>query len=104
MTARRVWTSDDIAGLGVKTTVPVAGEIIGNLSATQAYAMHARGEFPLPVLKVGRKLFVPVSSIAEFLRIPIGPGHREQPADLRPRGEVEQPGNIRQLRSGSHAT
>ena len=52
----------------MRTTVPIAGEIIAGLSETQSYELHKRGEFPVPVIKVGRRLIVPVQPILELLR------------------------------------
>ena len=56
--------------LGVRTTVPIAGEIIAGLCKDESYRMVARGEFPVPVIKVGRnKLVVPVAPILRLLDI-----------------------------------
>jgi hypothetical protein len=49
--------------------VPTAGEIIAGLCRDEAYRMAARGDFPVPVIKVGRRLVVPVAPILELLRI-----------------------------------
>ena len=71
MTGRqRVWTPDAIKALGVRTTVPIAGEIIAGLCKDESYRMVARGEFPVPVIKVGKnKLVVPVAPILRLLDI-----------------------------------
>jgi hypothetical protein len=66
-TPRRAWTAEQVLALGVRCTVPQAGEIIAGLSETQSYELHKRGEFPVPVLKVGRRLVVPVSAVLELL-------------------------------------
>jgi hypothetical protein len=67
MTARPVWTSEAVRALGVRTTVEVAGSILGGLSRTQSYVAVDRGKFPVPVIRVGRRMVVPVQPILELL-------------------------------------
>lgn len=67
--SQHVWTAEEVMALGVRTTVPVAGEILAGLCKDEAYRMVARGAFPVPVLKVGRRLVVPTQPIVELLRI-----------------------------------
>ena len=70
MSDKRVWTLNDVRALGVRTTVPIAGEIIAGLCKDESYRMVARGEFPVPVIKVGRnRLIVPVAPILRLLDI-----------------------------------
>jgi hypothetical protein len=69
VTTRRTWTEADVLALGVRTDVPTAGEILAGLCRDEAYRMHQRGEFPVPVLKVGRRLVVPVAPILRLLDI-----------------------------------
>lgn len=64
---KRAWTPEAVRELGVRTTVPIAGEILAGLSETQAYELAKRGDFPVPVMKVGRRLVVPVAPILRFL-------------------------------------
>ena len=64
---RKRWTEAQVRALGVRTTIPVAAEIIGGLSETQAYALHKRGAFPVPVIQVGRRLIVPTAPILALL-------------------------------------
>jgi len=71
-TALRVWTRDDVLALGVKTDVPTAGAILGSLCKDEAYRMVKRGDFPVPVLRIGRRLVVPVAPILELLGIKPG--------------------------------
>jgi hypothetical protein len=66
---QRVWTPDDIKALGVRTTVPIAGEIIAGLCKDEAYRSVKRGDFPVPVISCGRRLVVPVAPILELLCI-----------------------------------
>ena len=69
MTSQRVWTPDDVRALGVRTTVPIAGEIIAGLCKDEAYRSVKRGDFPVPVISCGRRLVVPVAPILELLGI-----------------------------------
>jgi len=66
---RRAWTPAEVIALGVRTDVPTAGEIIAGLCRDESYRMVQRGEFPVPVLKVGRRLVVPVAPIRQLLGI-----------------------------------
>jgi len=64
-----VWTPEAIRALGVRTTVPIAGEIIAGWHRDASYDAVKRGEFPVPVIKVGRQMVVPVAPILELLCI-----------------------------------
>lgn len=64
---RTTWTPEAVRALGVRTTVPIAGEIVAGLSETQAYELAKRGGFPVPVVKVGRRLVVPTAPILRLL-------------------------------------
>ena len=76
---RRVWTPEEVAALGVRTDVPTAGEILGGLCKDEAYRLHKRGEFPVPVIKVGRRYVVPVAPILQLLGIRTAERHPEDP-------------------------
>lgn len=66
---RRVWTPEEVKTLGVRTSVPIAGEIIAGLCKDEAYRSVKRGDFPVPVISCGRRLVVPVAPILELLGI-----------------------------------
>lgn len=66
---RRVWTADEVIALGVRTSVPIAGEIIAGLCKDESYRMVARGKFPVPVYKAGHRYVVPVAPILRLLKI-----------------------------------
>lgn len=63
----KVWTRAEIEALGTRTTVEVAGSILGGLCRTESYELHKSGDFPVPVIKVGRRLVVPVQPILDLL-------------------------------------
>lgn len=46
--------------------IPTAGSILG-IGRTTAYALAARNEFPVPVLRIGSKLRVPTARLFELL-------------------------------------
>jgi hypothetical protein len=76
------WTEDAIRALGVRTTVPIAGEIIMGWHRDDSYDAAKRGEFPVPVIRPpgSRRMVVPVAPILELLRI--------RPPDTGPAGSV----------------
>jgi len=69
VTEQRVWTPDEVKALGVRTTVPIAGAIIAGLCKDESYRAVQRGTFPVPVVKCGRRMVVPVAPILELLAI-----------------------------------
>ena len=87
---RRVWTPAEVIALGVRTDVPTAGEILAGLCRDESYRSVKRGDFPVPVLKVGRHLVVPVAPILELLKIKpddqpsLGPAARNPSLALAP--------------------
>lgn len=78
--SKAIWTEDTIRALGVRTTVPIAGEIIAGWHRDDSYDAVKRGDFPVPVIRVGRRMVVPVAPILELLRI--------GPPDTGPAGSV----------------
>ena len=73
------WTEDAIRALGARTDVETAGSIFG-LSRTQTYEAIKAGRFPVEVVRVGRRIIVPVAPIRRLLVLdtdeagPVGPG------------------------------
>jgi len=47
--------------------VPVAGAILAGLCKDEAYRAVQRGAFPVPVVKCGRRLVVPVGTLRSGL-------------------------------------
>jgi hypothetical protein len=60
------WTPEAVRGLGTRTDVTTAGSIFG-LSRTQAYEALKRGDFPVRVIRIGRRVIVPVAPILGLL-------------------------------------
>jgi hypothetical protein len=74
-----------VKALGVRTTVPIAGEILAGLCKDESYRMVQRGEFPVPVVKVGRnRLVVPTAPILRLLEI--GPPDQNAAGPAPPNG------------------
>lgn len=69
MGSQRVWTADEVKALGVRTTVPIAGEIIAGLCKDESYRAVQRGTFPVPVVRCGRRMVCPVAPILALLGI-----------------------------------
>lgn len=60
------WTPEALAMLGVRTDAETAGSIFG-LSRTQSYEAIRAGRFPVPVVRIGRRIVVPVAPILRAL-------------------------------------
>ena len=63
-----VWTIEAIRALGATTDVQTAGAILG-IGRTKAYEMVREGNFPVPVLRLGRRIVVPLSTILTLLGV-----------------------------------
>lgn len=50
----RTWTRQDVAELPVVVDVVTAGSVLG-MGRSASYEMARRGDFPVPVLQVGRR-------------------------------------------------
>jgi hypothetical protein len=63
---KTVWTIEAIRALGATTDLPTAGAILG-VGRTKAYEMAREGSFPVPVLRIGRRIVVPTPTILTLL-------------------------------------
>lgn len=61
-------TIADLRALPPTTDVPTAGRALG-MSRTTAYNLVQRGEFPVPVLKLGRQFRVPTADLLALLGV-----------------------------------
>lgn len=94
---RRSWTPEEVRALGTRTDIPTAGAVLG-LNRAESYRMVARGDFPLPVVRLGRRSIVPVSALLALLRLDSpGPDDREQPPGHGSPGGDDQPGQLMAL-------
>lgn len=65
---RKAWTTDEIRELGTTTDVETAGAILG-VGRTLAYRLAQKDEFPVPLLRPGNRLVVPVAGLLRALGI-----------------------------------
>ena len=65
---RSVWTLDQIRALGVATTLPTAASILG-IGRSLAYELAATNQFPVPVIRAGNRLLIPVRPLLQLLRL-----------------------------------
>ena len=60
------WTEQAVRNLGMTTDVETAGAILG-IGRTKAYELAQAGEFPVRILRIGRRYLVPVPAILQLL-------------------------------------
>ncbi len=70
-------TSAGAAGLPPTVSVEQAGEMLG-IGRTLAYRLAARGELPVPVVRIGRSLKVPTAPLLALLGLN-GTGSQARP-------------------------
>jgi hypothetical protein len=63
-----VWTAEAVLGLGLTTDIETAASILG-ISRTKAYALASSGEFPVRLIRAGRRYLVPVPVLLGLLGI-----------------------------------
>ena len=63
---RQTWTIEAIRGLGATTDVETAAEIIG-IGRSKAYLLARDDEFPVRLLRIGRRILVPVPGILALI-------------------------------------
>lgn len=63
---KRVWTVDEVRGLGVATDVETAASVL-QIGRTTAYGLVKRGSFPVKVLRIGKSYVVPVEGLLTLL-------------------------------------
>lgn len=68
MSAGRSWTVEEVRALGVRCDLTTAGQVLG-VGRTKAHDLARRGEFPVPVLRVGSRYVVPVAGLLRLLEV-----------------------------------
>ncbi len=63
-----VWTIEAVRGLGATVDVETAGAVLG-IGRSKSYELAKSGEFPVRVLRIGRRYLVPTASILALLGI-----------------------------------
>ncbi|MBX6721992.1 MAG: helix-turn-helix domain-containing protein [Dactylosporangium sp.] len=74
------WTAERVAALGLVTDLVTAAAIL-RLSRSSAYELAKAGQFPVPLLRAGRRYRVPVAALLDVL-------HLRPPARLDPAAEA----------------
>lgn len=67
-----VWLLDDIDALGATADLVTAASILG-IGRTAAYALAKAEQFPVPVLRAGRRYVVPIAPLRALLGIETAP-------------------------------
>jgi predicted DNA-binding transcriptional regulator AlpA len=62
----RGWTVERVRGLGMTTDLETAAEILG-IGRTLAYDLIKNDQFPVRLLRLGRRVLVPVPELLQFL-------------------------------------
>jgi hypothetical protein len=62
------WTPEAIRQLGMTTDVVTAGAILG-IGRTKAYELAQADEFPVKIVRVGRRYRVPTTSLLDLLDV-----------------------------------
>lgn len=60
------WDLARVKALGLHTDVATAAEVLG-VGRSTAYDLIQRGEFPVPTVRLGRRLLVPVAPLLRLL-------------------------------------
>jgi hypothetical protein len=63
---RRRWTPDEVRHLGMTTDLETAEEIIG-IGRTLAYDLAKNDSFPVRLLRLGRRVVIPVPDPLRYL-------------------------------------
>lgn len=65
-TGRRAWTAEQVRQLGMTTDLETAADVIG-IGRTLAYELARTGDFPVRLLRLGRRVVVPTADLLRFL-------------------------------------
>jgi excisionase family DNA binding protein len=69
--AARVWTIDAVRALAAMIDIETAGAVLG-IGRSKSYEMAKNGEFPVRIVRIGRRYLVPTSAILALLGIDDG--------------------------------
>ncbi|WP_433130154.1 hypothetical protein ACQPWW_06610 [Micromonospora sp. CA-240977] len=79
----QVWTIERIRALGVTTTLATTASVLG-ISRSQAYRLAATDQFPIPLIRAGSRIIVPVAALLHLLQLePNGTSGRRLEADAK---------------------
>jgi len=63
-----VWTIEAVRRLGLTTTIESAASILG-IGRTKAYALAKDGDFPIKLIRIGRRYLVPTQALLDLLAV-----------------------------------
>ncbi|MEU7589970.1 hypothetical protein AB0A95_27190 [Micromonospora sp. NPDC049230] len=63
----QVWTIERIRALGVTTTLATTASVLG-ISRSQAYRLAATDQFPVPLIRAGSRIIVPVAALLHLIQ------------------------------------
>jgi len=76
---KRAWTMESVQALGLTTTVDTAASILRS-RRTKAYGLAKSGDFPVKLVRVGRRYLVPVPGLLDLLADRVSQnGHNHRP-------------------------
>ncbi|MGI5213892.1 helix-turn-helix domain-containing protein [Plantactinospora sp. CA-290183] len=64
----QVWTEQAVRALGMTTDIETAGEILG-IGRTKAYELAKTNEFPVKILRIGRRYLVSIPALLKLLDV-----------------------------------
>jgi predicted DNA-binding transcriptional regulator AlpA len=64
--ANSEWTTETVRALGMTTSLETAAEILG-IGRTLAYTLVRDGQFPVRVLRLGRRVLIPIPELLKLL-------------------------------------
>lgn len=64
----RVWTIEAVKNLSATIDVETAGAILG-IGRSKSYELAKADEFPVRILRIGRRYIVPTKAILDYLEI-----------------------------------
>jgi len=66
---RRTWTPEQVRALSVTTDLPTAASVVG-IGRTLAYTLARTGDLSVSILRLGRRVVVPVAALLDYLQEP----------------------------------
>ena len=90
MSRRAVWTPERIRALGVVTTLATAAQVLG-IGRSLAYELVATNQFPVPVIRAGTRVVVPVRPLLQLLHLDTDPATGPAGLDAHAGSSVDSP-------------
>jgi len=62
------WTPEKVRALGVRTDLATASDVLG-ISRNSGYQLASKADYPVPLLRLGKRYVVPVAGLLNALGI-----------------------------------